>query len=96
MHRPNLILRRHGPLTFGLGYFQEGVWIDHLAADDAAIGEAIGAMQVTDEATAIDAIHQLLSCCPDPVDAQLPIVERDDAVQTGGVIFRAVAGTAQR
>ena len=29
MHRRNLILRRFGELSFGLGYFEDGVWVDH-------------------------------------------------------------------
>ncbi len=61
MHRRDLILRRFGALTFGIGYFENGEWIDHLAlpdrgADlvDAAAGEERGAMQ---------AVHAMLSCC---------------------------------
>ncbi len=90
MHRPNLILRRHGAMTFGLGYFQDGVWIDHLEAGDAGSPESAGHL-AADDVTAIDAIHQLLSCCADAVDVRLPVVERDDAVPAGGVILPAVA-----
>jgi hypothetical protein len=80
-------------MTFGLGYFQDGVWIDHLAAGDAAIQEATG--HAADDVSAIDAIHQLFSCCIDPVDGEPSLVGRDDAVQPAGMIFQAVAGAAQ-
>ena len=55
MHRPRLILRRFGPLTFGLGYYDDGVWVDHQPADD---GGQVGAP--------MDAIHDLLPCCGSP------------------------------
>ena len=95
MHRPNLILRRHGAMTFGLGYFQDGVWIDHLAANGAATQESAGRV-AADDVTALDAIHHLFSCCFDPVDGLLPLVDRDDVVPTAGMNLQAVAGTAQR
>ena len=52
MDRRKLILRRFGALTFGLGYFEDGVWVDHLAAPAAE----------TDD-PAIAAIHAALDCC---------------------------------
>jgi hypothetical protein len=94
MHRPNLIVRRHGAMTFGLGYFQDGVWIDHLAAGDAATQEAAG-HAAADDVTSIDAIHQLFSCCVDAVDGELSLMDRDDSVQPAGMILQAVAGAAQ-
>ena len=29
MHRRILVLRRFGPVDFGLGYFEDDAWIDH-------------------------------------------------------------------
>ena len=55
MHRRTLIVRRFGVLSFGLGYFEDGVWIDHMAAPAAQ----------TDD-TEIAAIHRWLGCCGDP------------------------------
>jgi hypothetical protein len=92
MHRPNLIIRRLGAKTFGLGYFQDGVWIDHLAADDAAAPQSAG-RAAADDVTAIDVIHQLFSCCADPVDGEQL---RGEAGSEAEMIFQAVAGTAQR
>ena len=58
MHRRRLILRRFGVMTFGLGYFEEGVWVDHLAAPAAQADAEIAA------------IHALLGCCPDVSDGR--------------------------
>jgi hypothetical protein len=96
MHRPNLILRRHGALTFGLGYLHDGVWVDHLAAGDTAIRDSVDRLAAPEDATAIDVVHRWLSCCADPVERELPLVDRDDAVPVVGVILQAVAGTAER
>ena len=95
MHRPNLILRRHGPMTFALGYIQDGVWIDHLAAENAATSESAG-RTAAENVTAIDVIHQLISCCADPVVGEVSLVDREDGALTAGTVFQAVAGTAPR
>jgi hypothetical protein len=53
MHRPTLILRRFGPLTFGLGYYDDdGRWVDHQPTGAAP---APGAT--------MDVVHGWLSCC---------------------------------
>ncbi|HEX7173300.1 MAG TPA: hypothetical protein VF365_11935 [Candidatus Limnocylindria bacterium] len=56
MHRRSLVLRRFGPVDFGLGYFEDDAWIDHttLADGGASLGIADGAFA---------AIHDLLECC---------------------------------
>ena len=60
MHRRNLILRRFGALTFGLGYFENGDWVDHRELGDRGAGlEISGALAETDRA----AIHAWLGCC---------------------------------
>lgn len=65
MHRRNLILRRFGALTFGLGYFEDGEWVDHTELGDRGAGlEIPGALAETDRA----AIHAWLGCCPELAD----------------------------
>ena len=56
MHRRILVLRRFGPVDFGLGYFEDGAWIDHttLADGGASLGIADGSFA---------AVHDLLACC---------------------------------
>ena len=56
MHRRILILRRFGPVDFGLGYFEDEAWIDHTTLADG--GESLG---IADGAFA--AVHDLLACC---------------------------------
>ncbi|MGH2417476.1 MAG: hypothetical protein ACRDFY_04010 [Candidatus Limnocylindria bacterium] len=51
MHRRNLIIRRFGALDFGIGYYEDGVWVDH-AASGAGRGPA-----------SLDAVHEWLACC---------------------------------
>ena len=67
MHRRNLILRRFGALTFGLGYFENGDWVDHTVLGDRGAGlEISGALAEADRA----AIHTWLGCCaemPEPM-----------------------------
>jgi hypothetical protein len=60
MDRRKLIVRRFGVLSFGLGYFEDGVWIDHLAAPS---GET--------DAAEMGAIHAWLDCCGDRPDGRL-------------------------
>lgn len=52
MHRRTLILRRFGPLTFGLGYYEGGTWVDH---------QPIGGVTPAD--APLDVVHGWLSCC---------------------------------
>jgi hypothetical protein len=71
MHRRNLILRRFGALSFGIGYFEDGVWVDHAAEGPESLAGADPAMR---------AIHESLRCCMDerrviPIEAAV-IVER--------------------
>jgi hypothetical protein len=73
MHRRTLTLRRFGPLSFGLGYFEEGAWVDH-AAGDLAVADA-----TDDEHAAVDAIHTWFGCCEQTDAVALQIVERAKA-----------------
>ena len=96
MNRPNLILRRHGPLTFELGYFQDGVWVDHRAADPAGVRDAFDEDMREHDADPIDTIHQWFSCCADSVEPEIAVADPDGAVPAMGVALQTVAATAQR
>jgi hypothetical protein len=79
MHRRNLILRRFGAMSFGLGYFEAGAWVDHTSLPDRGRDFTIAGV-----ATAADrsAIHSMLSCCIPETDrnvAQLAAI----AIQAG-------------
>jgi hypothetical protein len=72
MHRRNLILRRFGAMSFGFGYFDDGVWVDHSVA-------AITFDELTpDERAALDAVHAWFPCCGGSTDAA-------DARMTGAI-----------
>ena len=59
MHRRNLIVRRFGALSFGLGYyFDDGTWIDHREGDGL----------VADAAPNIQTVHAWLGCCSHSAD----------------------------
>ena len=94
MHRPKLILRRHGAMTFGIGYFQDGVWVDHLVADHPAAPEAADDWDADGDATAMDAVHEWFSCCADRVELELPAAEPAGAAPA--FVLQAVAATAER
>jgi hypothetical protein len=72
MHRPTLILRRFGPLTFGLGYYDDGIWVDHVG-----LGSATPRLSGNGERGAdlerVDAVHEWYSCCADAAE-EGPIV----------------------
>ena len=62
MHRRSLIIRRFGPLEFGIGYYRNGVWVDH-----GADGEALEPGAETSEAEEpMDVVHDWLACCAQP------------------------------
>ena len=58
MYRRNLIVRRFGALSFGLGYFDNGTWIDHREGDGL----------VADAVADIQAVHAWLGCCSHSAD----------------------------
>ena len=53
MDRRKLIVRRFGVLSFGLGYFNDGIWVDHLVATEGTDDEGVAE------------IHAWLACCGD-------------------------------
>ena len=61
MHRRTLIMRRFGVLSFGLGYIEDGVWVDHAVA--TAQGEGMLANASDAERATIGAIHAWFTCC---------------------------------
>jgi hypothetical protein len=76
MHRRNLIIRRFGALDFGLGYFDDGVWVDHAAGDRIVPGT-----DTREPGSApIDVVHEWLSCCDEPDGERGGIGERSIAV----------------
>lgn len=56
MYRRNLILRRFGSLDFGLGYFEDGAWVDHTTLRDG--GASLGIHDGE-----LGQVHALLDCC---------------------------------
>ena len=89
MHRPTLTLRRFGPTSFGLGYFEDGVWVDHSSAD-ATRGAA-------SDDEALDAVHRWYGCCADATAAETPMIASigiaDETDRQDSVLARATAGT---
>ncbi len=61
MHRRTLVMRRFGDLSFGLGYVEDGVWVDHAVA--VARGEDLLADASDADRAALDAIHSWFACC---------------------------------
>ena len=96
MNRPNLILRRHGAMTFELGYFQDGVWVDHRAADRTGARDAVGEDVRGHDADPIDTIHQWFSCCADTDEPETAIADPTGVVPAVGIALQTVAATAQR
>ena len=88
MHRPTLTLRRFGPMSFGLGYFEDGVWVDHSNADDVSAGSAD---------VALDAVHRWYGCCGDSTVAETPAIAAlsiaDERDRQSPVLARPTART---
>jgi len=83
-------------MTFGLGYFQDGVWVDHLAADDHGVREHAADTLGEHDGDPMDVVHQWFFCCADAVEPESVAREGDGAVVAVGIALGAVAGTAQR
>jgi hypothetical protein len=66
MHRRTLIMRRFGELSFGLGYVEDGVWVDHAVA--VARGEDLLANASEADRAALDAIHSWFACCDEAIN----------------------------
>jgi len=57
MHRSTLTLRRFGPMSFGLGYYENGIWVDHAGSAEST------APQSGDRP--LDGVHEWYGCCAD-------------------------------
>lgn len=80
MHRSTLTLRRFGPMSFGLGYYENGIWVDHS-------GSAEGSTPQPGD-VALDAVHRWYGCCADSTAAHSSVI-------AGETEFRSlpIAGT---
>ena len=83
-------------MTFELGYFQDGVWVDHRAADRADVRALVGEDLREHDDDPIDTIHQWFSCCADTVEPEIAVADPAGAVPAVGIALQAVAATAQR
>ena len=88
MHRRTLIMRRFGELSVGLGYVEDGVWVDHAVA--IARGEDLLANASEADRAALDAIHAWFACC----DGAVSDVEVSDGEVGEGRALVAIAGSA--
>jgi hypothetical protein len=67
MRQRNLIIRRFGAMSFGIGYFDDGVWIDHAS------------MVPTDDPRLAD-VHAWYGCCerdaviPNHIDGRIAVL----------------------
>ena len=83
-------------MTFELGYFQDGVWVDHRAADRADARDPVDEDLRGHDADPIDTIHQWFSCCAGTDEPEIAIVDPAGAVPAVGIGLQTVAATAQR
>jgi hypothetical protein len=80
MHRRrNLIVRRFGALSFGIGYFDDGVWVDHGTAMHAA-----GGSPPQPDDVAMDVVHHWYACCADAAAPEPTVTGWDIGVLPGG------------
>ena len=73
MHRPTLTLRRFGPMSFGLGYYENGIWVDHA-------GSAEENAPVSGD-RAMDTVHQWYGCCIDSTADQSSLIADETDVR---------------
>jgi hypothetical protein len=73
MHRSTLTLRRFGPMSFGLGYYEDGIWVDHS-------GSTEGTAPQSDD-VALDAVHRWYGCCADSTAAQSSVIADETEVR---------------
>jgi hypothetical protein len=62
-------------MSFGLGYFENGTWVDHSTPDGTrAPGSAGGDVSASD-AVALDAVHRWYGCCADSTAAWPSVID---------------------
>jgi hypothetical protein len=73
MHRPTLILRRFGAVSFGLGFFDGGSWVDHTTLPDRGRDlDIAGTVGAEDRL----ALHAMLDCCETTAALGAPRLDR--------------------
>ena len=83
MDRPRLVLRRFGALSFGLGYFDGGEWIDHTAIETATASRA--------DRQLLDVVHTWVACCGDAPTDRIGAIDRPAPAIVTGVVRRSVS-----
>jgi hypothetical protein len=63
MEPRKLTIRRFGPMSFGIGYLEDGVWIDHSTVPDTA----------ADGEDAMALLHAWYGCCADATRLELTV-----------------------
>lgn len=69
-------------MSFGLGYFENGIWVDHSGSEGAASQSGNGAL---------DAVHQWYGCCADSTAAQSSVIATGVRASTNGRTARPSA-----
>ena len=82
MHRRTLIMRRFGEMSFGLGYVENGVWIDHAVAFTRGEDLLTNASEADHEA--LDAIHAWFACCEGAVSTESEVGDSRALVAIAG------------
>jgi hypothetical protein len=88
MHRRTLILRRFGELSFGLGYVEDGVWVDHAMAIER--GEDLLTNASAADRAGLEAMHAWFACC----DGEVGDSEVGDSEVGEGRALVAIGGSA--
>ena len=95
MHRRTLTLRRFGPLSFGLGYFEDGVWVDHSAPNAVEQHELPDGSELRPREEPMHVVHQWFTCCIDRV-ADVPATTQPHFTVVGaGLAEEALAISRQ-
>ena len=76
MHRRIPVVRRFGAMSFGLGWFEDGVWVDHATAEESVRG-------AHQDGAEWEAIHAWFSCCGVDADGMDQVADQG-AATTGG------------
>jgi len=56
-------------MSFGLGYFEDGVWVDH-STPGTAVPETAGENILPPPDAPLDVVHLWFTCCSDPATTQ--------------------------
>jgi hypothetical protein len=54
-------------MSFGLGYWEDGVWVDHSIPSASGPHEPVDGSAIPAREEAMDAVHQWFTCCTDTV-----------------------------